>query len=579
MHFGSTAPVPFQAHVELLRVFLAQCERIAASIQSLLNAQQKPASYREDKDLLSQRFEDAFFAPDIVTAEQQALRGELQRAHWARGFRPKQAEGRNNDLPDAGEMMSRAFLYWRQTRWPGNEVRRRYARALFNLYLLRALELLVMRIWDEGPENATPRLAQVQQLLDELWHRSPPEQPVLVRDARWLIPIAQSPTTSELHGYFDVAAQLAASLTEEDRLEVYRATIVLAGGHLRSQLRYYHMQGTPLDDRGLVLTSRRSNALDFALTIDGLVPLMRAYEAACIAGEDARRRRLAGAILQGISADPELFLNRLDLLAPYTMIEPMFVTGEEAGAVALTPRGQRHVELLREYGGLVARVAPQLHQDCAAFRPGRDTYSPYGVIFGFSSNITEHMAFRTLIEAAAPPFSLEDAFEEGDAARREWVANWRKLPQMKKEMRARFDYPQQFAELMFARIEEALRLAASGPENARRTGRLFIVAAGDEAARVAAASIAPMPVQYIVSSDVQLVAGFRARSCDEASLLHDRFEGELAVSWRTAGGWLGLSKDFLTDLLAAGRDVKITDMPPRAAAVLALMCAAVVART
>src|SRR5690606_19464385 len=148
-------------------------------------------------------------------------------------------EGRNNDLPDAGEMMARAFLYWQQTRWPGNEVRRRYAHGLFNLYLLRALELLSMRIWDEGPDGAAPRLALVQQLLDELWRTSPADQPVLVRDARWLIPIAQSPTTSELHGYFDVAAQLATSLTEEDRLEVHRATIALAGGHLRSQLRYY----------------------------------------------------------------------------------------------------------------------------------------------------------------------------------------------------------------------------------------------------------------------------------------------------------------------------------------------------
>jgi hypothetical protein len=572
---GLQSPVPFQAHVELLRVFLEGRDRITGSIQSLLEAKQKPAAWREEKALLAHLFEEAFFAPDIVTAEQQALRGELQRAHWARGFRPKAAEGRNNDLPDAGEMMARAFLYWQQTRWPGNEVRRRYAHGLFNLYLLRALELLSMRIWDEGPDGAAPRLALVQQLLDELWRTSPADQPVLVRDARWLIPIAQSPTTSELHGYFDVAAQLATSLTEEDRLEVHRATIALAGGHLRSQLRYYHMQGTPLDDRELVLTSRRSNALDFSLTIEGLVPLMQAYEAACREGAGERRQRLASAILQGISADPELFVNRLDLLGPYTMIEPMFISGD--GPVELTPRGQRQVRLLGDYRALVGRVAGWLHEDSAALRPRAGMYSPYGVIFGFSSNITEHMAFRTLVDAEAPPFSLEDAFTEGDSARREWVGGWRKLPHMKREMLARFDYPQEFAGLIFARIERALRLAASGEAAGSRTGRLFIAAEGDEAVQAAAASIAPMPVQYLVSSDLQVVAGFRARSCDEASLLHDRFEGELAVSYRTSGGWIGLSKDFLTDVLAAGRDVRIIGLPARAAAVLALMCRGVVA--
>lgn len=576
MTSGLTTPVPFQAHIELLRVFLAQRDRIVASIQALLNAQQKPASYREDRTLLSQRFEEAFFAPGIVTESQRELRGGLDRAHWASGFLPSAAEGRNNDLPDGGEMMARAFAYWRQTRWPAPEGRRRYAHALFNLYLLRQLELLSMRIWDEGGQGAVARLAEVQQLLDAVWSSSPADQPVLVRDARWLVPIAQSPTTSELHGYFDVAKNLEGSLTEEDRLEVHRATIALAGGHLRSQLRYYHMQGTLLEERSLVLTSRRSNALDFSLTIEGLVPLMRAYECACSGGDAVRRRQLASAILQGISADPELFLNRLELLAPYTMIEPLFIGGEEPGTVGLTPRGQRQAGLLREYGALVGRVAGWLHEDCPAFRPVAGTYSPYGVIFGFSSNITEHMAFRTVVDAATPPFSLEDAFSEGDSAKREWVGSWRKLPQMNKEMLARFDYPQQFAELIFARIEQALRTAVSG-EAGPRTGRLHIVAEGDQAAQAAAAAIAPMPVQYIVSTDLQWVAGFRARGVDEASLLHDHREGELAVGYRTSGGWVGLSKDFLTDILGAGRDVKVTGLPPRAAAALALMCEGVVA--
>src|SRR5690606_6625567 len=136
--------------------------------------------------------------------------------------------GMHNDLAEPGEMMVRAFNLWRQTRWPGSQGRGRYAEALFNLYVLRTLTLLVMRLWDAGPAAAGARLGQVQQLLDGLWGSSPADQPVLVRDARWLIPVAQSPTTDALHPYFSVAEHIATSLQEADRLEIHRAKIALA---------------------------------------------------------------------------------------------------------------------------------------------------------------------------------------------------------------------------------------------------------------------------------------------------------------------------------------------------------------
>ena len=48
---------------------------------------------------------------------------------------------------DPAEMMTRAFYLWRQTRWPGRHGRVRYAHTLFNLYVIRCLELLSMRLW------------------------------------------------------------------------------------------------------------------------------------------------------------------------------------------------------------------------------------------------------------------------------------------------------------------------------------------------------------------------------------------------------------------------------------------------
>ena len=44
----------------------------------------------------------------------------------------------------------RAFYLWQQTRWPGRNGRVRYAHTLFNLYVIRCLELLSMRLWDDG---------------------------------------------------------------------------------------------------------------------------------------------------------------------------------------------------------------------------------------------------------------------------------------------------------------------------------------------------------------------------------------------------------------------------------------------
>ena len=67
------------------------------------------------------------------------------------------------------------------------------------------------------------------------------------------------------------------------------------------------------------------------------------------------RRDMAGAIWQGISADPELFLNRLDLLSAYSMIEHVFIATDSEGHVVYSTLGQRHVRLLKEYGALMDR--------------------------------------------------------------------------------------------------------------------------------------------------------------------------------------------------------------------------------
>src|SRR5689334_6717652 len=114
---GESIQVPFQAHVALLQLFLAHRDEIVERIQGLLNAPRKPIQYLQDGPLLSRHFEDCFFTIAGITSEQSRLRGQLQEAHWASGFKPRKTPGMHNDLVDPAEMMVRAFYLWRQTHW------------------------------------------------------------------------------------------------------------------------------------------------------------------------------------------------------------------------------------------------------------------------------------------------------------------------------------------------------------------------------------------------------------------------------------------------------------------------------
>ena len=563
----------FESHVELLRSFLGCREEIVARIEGLLNAQRKPAHYLQDVPLLSRQLEDCFFTLGGLAPEHSRLRRQLDEAHWASGFKPRQAPGQHNDLIDPAELMSRAFLMWQRTRWSGHHGRVLYAHTLFNLYVLRRLMLLAMRIWDAG--HPSERLAQVQSVLDDLRRTTPPEQPVFVRDARWLFPLAQSPTTDELHGYFEVAERIAETLSDEDRLEIVKASVRMAGGHLRSQLRHVSTQkGVSLDEHSLILSTRKSNALDLATLLEGLVPLLDAYERATVGGDTATRLELADAICQGVSPDPELFLNRLDLLGPYSMIEHLFIATDRDGRAVYTPMGQRHLRLLQEYAALIGRVSKPLHDDCARFRPADHPYSPYGVLYGFSSRLLEHMALKATQPSAVTAFSLEDVFVDGDAAKLAWVSGWRNLPHVPREVVKLFEYPQKFAEDVFDRIERALRKRVVGAEaNAPvQNGRLFVAIESDAEPPSNNSSTSDLSIQFVQSSDRQIVAANKAIACDEAQLLRSRLEGEFLVSYQSGGGWIGISKDVLTDVLGTGRDARIAGLPSAAAHVVKLMC-------
>jgi hypothetical protein len=578
-----TSEVAFQAHVELLELFLARRNALVERIEGLLNAQRRPLQYLRDRRLLSRHLEDCFFTLPGITPEQSRLRGQIEEAHWARGFKPREIPGMHNDLVDPAEMMRRAFHLWTQTRWPGRSGRDHYAQTLFNLYLLRQLALLSMRTWDAGARGTRERLEHVQRVLDALWKTTPADQPVFVRDARWLIPIAHSYATDDLAPYLEIAQEISDAFAEDDRVEIQKAVVRMAGGHLRSYLHYYITQkNVPLDDARLVQITRKSNALDYSLLIQGLAPLLEGYARSVHSGNAEKRLDLADAIYQGISPDPELFVNRVDLLGAYSTVEHLFTTTGADGHAAYTPMGERHVRLLEEYEAQIGQVADALREDCRRFRPVDGAYSPYGVVYGFSSNLLEHMALKSTQREAETRFSLEDVFSAGGADKLAWVNGWRQLPHVDPQLAKLYAYPQRFAEQIFARVEQALRGATDGAgrtaSDASRTGRLFLVAENESAANSAVAAIPELPIRYIQSSDKQIVAANKAEACDQAQLLKDRIEGHFVVSYETPGGWVAITKDLLTELLATGRDARLIGLPHAAAEKLLLTGRGLVSR-
>ena len=186
------------------------------------------------------------------------------------------------------------------------------------------------------------------------------------------------------------------------------------------------------------------------------------------------------------------------------------------------------------------------------------------------------MALKAVQPDAATHFSLEDVFADGAAGtgKLAWVSGWRKLPHIQPEMAKLFDYPQQFAEEIFERIERALRrrISDGGANAAVQNGRLFIPTGDDLQADSRMSLIPDLPVRYFRSSDVRIVAALKADSHDQTDLLRGRLEGEFVLSYQTSGGWVAITKDILTEVLGTGRDAKIVGLPRVAAGVLRLMC-------
>ena len=565
----------FSDHVALLTHFLNQHHEIVANIDNrVLTVRGRDSSRGRGREYFEYVFTMCFFDSATHAPQLSRLKGQLAEMHVADGFEPVRRERQSREL-DPVELVVRAYEQWDAHRWPGRNGRLAYAETLFAVFLLRQLEYLSLRLWDEGDGGASDRLRELQILLDRLNAAAKPA--VFVRDARWLIQTAQGPLTRHLEPYFRIAERIAASFPDSLRLEIHKAGATLAGGHLRSQLQYRTWEtGKPLDDPDVLATTRNSNSMDVALLVRDLVFLLDAYTSACSTGDLSQRMTLADAILQGLSADGELLVTRLDLLGPATMIEHLFI----ADRVHYTPMGRSHAAIIDRYRDLIARAAGQLREDAVQFDPSARVYSPFGIAYGFCADILSNMAQTTLTSPPRPALSLEEIFDSKDrledkSAR---AIGWAKLPKADDE-RDHFAHSIEWAQQIFRRLVAALDARATcrmRPNASQRPeSRLYVVAQGRAIDALPDGCLPDGVVaaqEHCVTSDLPRALETGATAFPRSHIVTDRHEGRFLASAESDGKWFAVSKVVLTMCTSQGKDAVILDVPPDVVDVLRLAC-------
>jgi hypothetical protein len=575
-----TTGFSFSDHIEVLEQFLAGRRDIVDDIERrLLNVRGEAAGQHSDRRSLDDMINGCFFESPAVSRDAPRLKGQLAAAHLIDGFEMISGDVYSREL-DPVELILRAHHQWNRDRRPGRNGRIVYAQSLYAVFILRELEHLSLRIWDDGNDMATERLREVQRILDLM---NTTVAAPRVRDARWLMQTAQGPLTRHLKPYFTIADLVSRILTPAERIEIHKAGSVLAGGHLRSQLRHRALQtGWAFDDPQLVAMTRLSNSMDTALLVRDLIPLLEAYSAACsrqdTVDNDEERMKLADAILQGLSADPELLLTRLDLLAPLTMIEDLFI--DQDGQTRYTPMGEAHLDCLSRYGELIGRTAESLMKDAIALDPAHAAYSPLGIVYGFCADLLSNMVLNTLRSASSADLSLEDMFiGRGQLERKRAQAQeWQRLPKGEGE-RDPFEHSLQWATQMFGRMLTALEARVARPTEPNASAyphaRLYVVPRGVTIDSLPAGVLPPRIAsaqEHCLMSDSARARETGATVLSKSRLSNDRAEGRFLGSQDAGGSWFGVSKAPLTICTSLGKDAFVTDVPRAVIDVLRLVC-------
>ena len=148
---------PFSDHIALLEQLLAGRREIVQTLERrLFGAKGKAMAQHRDRESIADIFGTCFFESPTISQHLSRMNGQLDAAHLADGFEPARQDGYSRGL-DLVELMLRACHHWDSTRWPGTNGRLVYAQSLYAVFMLRRLEHMSLRIWDEGAARATTR--------------------------------------------------------------------------------------------------------------------------------------------------------------------------------------------------------------------------------------------------------------------------------------------------------------------------------------------------------------------------------------------------------------------------------------
>jgi len=246
---------------------------------------------------------------------------------------------------------------------------------LLDYYYFHVLQVLSLRVWDQGQGDADARLDRLTALLDELQGTGGSGQP-FVTNAETLILIATSHFEEVERGY-DRLLRRVKSLNHRHQVNVAVGHASSMGCHLRFGFEATYGRDT--------LQMRNDNVADYPWLCFALATVMREYERRRDVGVDADgRAAMVEAMVNGLSADARAFLGAA----------PNSLSACDAERRAFRDRFFAHrADLVAEF---------------ARHRPVEGVYSPLSFFFNFSHNVLKGTIVDALVRGQPWPIAYND---------------------------------------------------------------------------------------------------------------------------------------------------------------------------
>ena len=258
---------------------------------------------------------------------------------------------------------------------------------LVDYYFVHLLELLALRIWDEG--DADENFRRVNGLLQLLQGAGGSGQP-FADDAATLVLLATSHFELHERGYA-LLLERVRTLDTEHQARIALAHASSMGSHLRFGFEATYARDT--------LVMREDNVADYPWLCYALLIAMREHDRRRHAASDEiGRMRVVEALLNGLSADARAFVG--------------------APSVILSSCERDRAEFAERFRS----SRDDLFREFEPFRPTEDAYSPLSFFFNFSHNVRKGTVVDTLLRGEVWPLTFNDlltGIPRGDRKARE----------------------------------------------------------------------------------------------------------------------------------------------------------------